>query len=160
MASIGLGRTINGSLTSDDSKYSDSGYSFDRYDFTGLDDYRQVNITVTRDISKSFEVILRNTTTGEIIDFKPDDFGSGKLSLNATTFPGIKYQVEVNGGGKGFSGTGGNALGNYTLSTSDGGKATSIISTNSVQATRGFEPVGVGTVGADGKFFHWQVVVV
>jgi hypothetical protein len=154
MASIGLGQTINGSLTSDDSKYSGSGYSFDRYDFTGLDDYRQVNITVTRDIGKSFEVILRNATTGEIIDFKPDDFGAGKLSLNATTFPGIKYQVEVNGGGDGFFGTAkGNDFGNYTLSTANGGKATSIVSTNSVQATRGFETVGVGTVGADGKFF-------
>ncbi len=154
MASIGLGQTINGSLTSDDSKYSGSGYSFDRYEFTGLDDYRQVNITATRDIGKSFEVILRNATTNEIVDFKLDDFGAGKLSLNATTFPGIKYQVEINGGGDGFFGTAkGNDLGNYTLSTSDGGKATSIISTNSAQVSRGFETVSVGTVGADGKFF-------
>jgi Domain of unknown function (DUF4114) len=154
MASIGLGQTINGSLTSDDSKYSGSGYSFDRYDFTGLDDYRQLNVTVTRDIGKSFEVILRNATTGEIVDFKSDDFGAGKLSLNATTFPGIKYQVEVNGGSDGFFGTAkGNDFGNYTLSTANGGKATSIISTGSVQVTRGFNTVSVGTVGADGKFF-------
>ncbi len=152
MADIRLGQTIAGSLTSDDSKYTD-GYSFDQYDFTGLDDYRQLNVTVTRDLGKSFEVILRNAITGEIIDFKSSEFGTGKLSLNATTFPGIKYQVQVNGGGKGFSGTGGNALGNYTLSTSDGGKATSIVSTSGTQITRGFETVGVGTVGADGKFF-------
>ena len=154
MASIGLGQTINGSLTSDDSKYSGSGYSFDRYEFTGVDDYRQVNITVTRDTGKSFEVILRNATTGEIVNYNLDDFGTGKRSISATTFPGIKYQVEVNGGGDGLFGTAkGNDFGNYTLSTTNGGKATSIVSTNSVQVTSGYNTVAVGTVGADGKFF-------
>ncbi len=154
MASIGLGQTINGSLTSDDSKYSGSGYSFDRYDFTGVDDYRQVNITVTRDTGKSFEVILRNATTNEIVNYQLTDFGTGKLSLNATTVPGVKYQVEVNGGGNGLSGTfKGNDLGNYTLSTANGGKATSIVSTDKPQVRSGYDNVYVGTVGADGKFF-------
>jgi hypothetical protein len=154
MASIGLGQTINGSLTSDDSKYSDSGYSFDRYDLTGVDDYRQLNITVTRDTGKSFEVILRNATTNEIVNYNLTDFGAGKVSLNATTFPGIKYQVEVNGGGDGLFGTfKGNDLGNYTLSTVDGGKATSIVSTDKPQIRSGYDNVYVGTVGADGKFF-------
>lgn len=157
MASIGLGQTINGSLTSDDSKYdsgSVKGYSFDRYDFTGLDDYRQLNVTVTRDTGKSFEVILRNATTGKIVNYNLTDFGTGKLSLNATTFPGIKYQVEVNGGGNGLFGTfKGNDLGNYTLSTSDGGKATSIVSTDQPQIRSGNDNVYLGTVGADGKFF-------
>ncbi len=154
MASIGLGQTINGSLTSDDSKYSGSGYSFDRYEFTGVDDYRQVNITVTRDTGKSFEVILRNATTGEIVNYNLDDFGTGKRSISATTFPGIKYQVEVNGGGDGLFGTfKGNDFGNYTLSTVDGGKATSIVSTDKPQITSGYDNVYVGTVGADGKFF-------
>jgi Domain of unknown function (DUF4114) len=154
MASIGLGQTITGSLTSDDSKYSSSGYSYDRYDFTGLDDYRQLTINITRDIFKSFEVILRNTVTGEIVAAYIDDNGAGKGSLTATTFPGIEYQVEVNGGGNGLFGTvQGNDLGNYTLSTVDGGKATAIATTDKSQLSNLYSPVGVGTVGADGKFF-------
>jgi hypothetical protein len=157
MASIGLGQTITGSLTSDDLKYTDGtvkGYSFDRYDFTGLDDYRQLTINITRDIGKSFEVLLRNAVTGQIVASYSDDFGAGKGSLSATTFPGIKYQVEVNGGGNGLFGTfQGNDLGNYTLSTVDGGKATAIAATEKAQLSNNYYTVGVGTVGADGKFF-------
>jgi hypothetical protein len=155
MANIALGQTINGSLTSDDSKYAGSGYPFDRYDFTGLDDYRQLTITVTREIGKSFEILLKDAVTGELVAAEIDDYGAGKLTLKATTFPGIKYQVEVNGGSDGFFGTvKGGDLGNYTLSTEDGGKATSIVTTNKVQLSRGITgTVSVGTVGTDGKFF-------
>lgn len=155
MTNIALGQTINGSLTSDDSKYADSGYPVDRYDITGLDDYRQLTITVTRDIGKSFEVLLKDATTGELVAAEIDDYGAGKLTLKATTFPGIKYQLEVNGGSDGFFGTvKGGDLGNYTLSIEDSGKATSIVTTDKVQLSRGITgTVGVGTVGADGKFF-------
>jgi FG-GAP-like repeat len=160
MADITLGQTITGSLTSDDLKYDNSITVYDRYNFVGLDGARQVTINVNRNLFDSFNIALRNADTDEIVTYTTNAFGSGGSSISATTLPGVNYVVEVDA----FSGTFNfvtgtyydikNKFGPYTLSTVDGGKPTSIVTTNKVQ--QNLDNVGipvVGTVGADGKFF-------
>jgi FG-GAP-like repeat len=160
MADITLGQTITGSLTSDDPKYSNGITVYDRYNFVGLDDARQLTIKVNRNLFDGFEIVLRNADTGKVIDYTVDAIGSGSGSISATTFPGINYSLEVSDFNGDFSFVTGtyynitNGFGPYTLSTVDGGKATSIVTTDKVQ--RNLDNVGiprVGTVGADGKFF-------
>jgi Domain of unknown function (DUF4114) len=145
MADIALGQSINGSLTPDDSKFTGDPFTvFDRYTITGLDDYRQISLNFTNaNTITPLNMSLRDVNTGTIIASSEATFGGGKLSLRQTTYPGVKYEVLVSG-----------LSGNYTLSTTDGGKATSIISANPAP----LEPlqrgvIGAGTFGADGKFF-------
>jgi Domain of unknown function (DUF4114) len=146
MADIALGQSITGSLTPADLKFAGTNSVYDRYDFTGLDDFRQLSITVTRpNLFNPFNVELRDAETDQILAEAVDIIGGGKLSLSHTTYPGIKYKLIISGGD-----------GAYTVSTVDGGKATSIVSTSKVQTRLGGDArsiAGVGTVGADGKFF-------
>ncbi len=146
MVNIALGQSVTGSLTPDDLKFTNSNAVYDQYDFTDLDDFRQLGITVTRpNLFNPFNVELRDATTDQILAEAIDIIGGGKLSLNYTTFPGVKYKLLISGGN-----------GAYTLSTVNGGKATSIVSTSQVQTKLGGDArsiAGVGTVGADGKFF-------
>jgi Domain of unknown function (DUF4114) len=145
MADIALGQSINGSLTPDDSKFTGDPFTvFDRYTITGLDDYRQISLNFTNaNIVTPLNMSLRDLNTGTIIASSEAAIGGGKLSLRQTTYPGVKYEVLVSG-----------LSGNYTLSATDGGKATSIISASPAP----LEPlqrgvIGAGTFGADGKFF-------
>jgi hypothetical protein len=145
MADIALGQSINGSLTPDDSKFTGDSFNvFDRYTVTGLDDYRQISLNFTNSNTIApLSMSLRDINTGTIIASSEAAFGGGKLSLRQTTYPGVKYEVLVS-----------SLSGNYTLSTTDGGKATSIVSANPAP----LEPlqrgvIGAGTFGADGKFF-------
>jgi FG-GAP-like repeat len=152
MADIALGQSITGALTSDDPRYTGSTTVYDRYNFTGLDDFRQLTINVTRAVGNAFEIILRNADTGKIIAATTNYYGSGSAAISETTFPGINYLLEVNDASE--AGVGRNSFGSYTLSTVDGGKATSIVTTDTVQ--RSLNNIGipsVGTIGADGKFF-------
>jgi FG-GAP-like repeat len=160
MADITLGQTITGSLTSDDPKYSNGITVYDRYNFVGLDAARQLTIKVNRNLFDGFEIVLRNADTGKIIDYTIDAIGSGDASISATTFPGVNYSLDVSDFNADFSFFTGtyynisNGFGPYTLSTVDGGKATSIVTTDKVQ--RNLDNAGIpriGTVGADGKFF-------
>jgi FG-GAP-like repeat len=153
MADITLGQTIAGSLTSDDTKYTTGSAVFDRFNFTGLDGFRQLTINVTRAVGNQFEIILRNTANNEILAATTNYYGSGSSSINLTTFPGINYVLEVNDAADATLIVH-NSFGSYTLSTIDGGKATSIVTTNKVQQNLNNTGIpGVGTVGADGKFF-------
>jgi FG-GAP-like repeat len=153
MADISLGQSITGLLTSDDLKYTSGSAVYDRYNFTDLDNFRQLTINVTRPVGKSFEIILRNSTTGKIIAATTNYFGSGSASISATTFPGINYGIEVNDAADANIIVA-NSFGSYTLSTVDGGKATSIVTTSKVQKNLNNIGIpGVGTIGADGKFF-------
>jgi Domain of unknown function (DUF4114) len=146
MANITLGQSVTGSLTPTDTKFTGTNSVYDQYDFTGLDDYRQLDIIVTRpNLFNPFNVELRDAATDQILAEAVDIIGGGKLSLNYTTFPGVKYKLLISGGD-----------GAYTLSTVDGGKATSIVSTSQIQTQLGGDSrsiVSVGTVGTDGKFF-------
>jgi Domain of unknown function (DUF4114) len=146
MASIGLGQSITGSLTPTDTKFAGTNSVYDQYDFTDLDDYRQLGITVTRPtLLNPLNVELRDAVTDQILAEAVDPIGSGKSSLKYTTSPGVKYKLLISGGD-----------GGYTVSTVNGGKATSIVSTSQVQFVPGDDNrgiVGVGTVSADGGFF-------
>jgi FG-GAP-like repeat len=153
MADIILGQSITGSLTSDDPKYTNSATVYDRYNFIGLDSFRQLTINVTRAVGSAFEIILRNADTGKIIAAATNYYGSGSAAISETTFPGINYVLEVNDAAEATVIVR-NSFGSYTLSTVDGGKATSIITTNKVQQNLNNTGIpGVGTIGADGKFF-------
>jgi Domain of unknown function (DUF4114) len=142
MASIGLGQSVNGEFTTNDP--SSSGYRLDQYDITGLDDYRQLTIDLTA--SNTITPLLINlidTTTGTVVAVKEATVsGQGKISLSGTTVPGANYRLLVGG-----------QSGNYTVSTVNGGKATSLVSTTQGQDGRSQGIVTAGTVGASGKFF-------
>jgi Domain of unknown function (DUF4114) len=142
MANIPLGQTITGAFTADDPKVS--GYSIDQYDLIGLDDYRQLTIelTATNTITPLL-INLIDTTTGNVVATKEAVVsGQGKISLSNTTVPGASYRLAVGG-----------QSGSYTVSTVNGGKATSIVSTTQGQDGRSQGLVTAGTVGASGKFF-------
>jgi Domain of unknown function (DUF4114) len=142
MANIPLGQTITGAFTADDPKVS--GYSIDQYDLTGLDDYRQLTIelTCTNTITPLL-INLIDTTTGNVVAIKEAAVsGQGKISLSNTTVPGASYRLAVGG-----------QSGSYTVSTVNGGKATSIVSTTEGQSGRSQGLVTAGTVGTSGKFF-------
>jgi FG-GAP-like repeat len=153
MADITLGQSITGSLTSEDPKYTGSSTVYDRYNFTGLDSFRQLTITVNRDVGKAFEIILRNADTSKILAATTNYYGSGSAAISETTFPGINYLLEVNDAAESTVIVR-NSFGSYTLSTVDGGKATSIVTTDKVQQNLNNTGIpSVGTIGADGKFF-------
>lgn len=141
MASIGLGQSVNGEFTTDDP--SNSGYRLDQYDITGLDDYRQLTIDLTAS-NKSTPLLINliDTTTGNAVAVKELVTGQGKISLSNTTVPGASYRLLVGG-----------QSGSYTVSTVNGGKATSLVSTTQGQDGRSQGIVTAGTVGASGKFF-------
>jgi hypothetical protein len=141
MASIGLGQSVNGEFTTDDP--GSSGYRFDQYDITGLDDYRQLTIDLTAS-NKSTPLLINliDTTTGNVVASKEPIIGQGKTSLSNTTVPGASYRLLVGG-----------QSGSYSVSMVNGGKATSLVSTTQGQDGRSQGIVTAGTVGTSGKFF-------
>ncbi len=141
MANITLGQTITGAFTADDPK--SSGYSLDQYDLTGLDDYRQLTIDLTcTNKSTPLLINLIDIKTGKVVAVNELVTGQGQISLSGTTVPGASYRLLVGG-----------QSGSYTISTVDGGKATSIVSTTQGQNGRSQGLITAGTVGSSGKFF-------
>ena len=142
MTNLALSQTVSGAFTADDPK--SSGYSIDQYELTGLDDYRQLTIELTS--SNTIGPLLINlidTKTGKLVAIQETQvISQGKLSLSNTTVPGASYQLLVGG-----------QSGTYTVSTVDGGKATSLVSTTQPQNGRILSSVTAGTVGTSGKFF-------
>ena len=150
MTDIKLGQSIIGSFTSTDNKIADvtsllNGDYYDEYTISGLDSFRQVNITLDSAPTNSSDLVrVINTDTGAVLASSLGSSGS----LPFTTFPGLNYKIQVINNVK-------NTLGNYTLSLSDGGKATSIVSTDSsVIFSKGLVlGAQVGTVGTNGVYF-------
>ena len=142
MANIGLGQTITGAFTAEDPKRS--GYSFDEYDLTGLDDYRQLTIELTAtNTTTPLLINLIDTTTGNVVAVKEAAVNAqGKISLSSTTFPGGNYRLLVGG-----------QSGSYTVSTLDGGKATSLVTPFTARNNGDGSKTDVGTVGQNGQFF-------
>jgi hypothetical protein len=140
MADIKLGQSIVGALTSSDPKLNGSAY--DEYNISGLDPFRKVKISLDRP-SVAGETIVQviHSTTGDILNGAVS--ATGTLSLNGTSFPNGNYKIRVIG----------KNLGNYTLSLSDDGKATSIVSLLNTPNTSGIK-VRLGTVEADGTFLQ------
>ena len=149
MTEIKLGQSITGSFASIDSRKIDptsplNGAYFDEYNLSGLDDFRQLNITFQcpATTTSSTMLALIDTATGAIIA-ESTQAGSGTLSLLETTFPGINYQVRVTS----------SQLGDYQLSIADGGKATSIVSPYTPNSLDRNTSSIVGTIGQSGKYF-------
>ena len=148
MTEIKLGQSIIGSFTTNDLKRVDptstlNGAYYDEYDLSGLDDFRQLNITLQRATasgSTSLESI--DAATGATIA-QSIQAGTGALTLPETTFPGIRYKLRVTS----------SQLGDYQLSIADAGKATSIVSPHTPNVLDGKAHSIVGTIGQSGKYF-------
>lgn len=149
MTEIKLGQSIAASLTSNDTKVADipnsiNGYYYDEYTVSGLDAFRQVNVAIDFPLYKTAtaEVLLVNADTNTV--FSSTFFSGLKKSFDYTTFPGVNYKIQVIGSN----------FGDYTLTLNDGGKATSIVSPDSVVFFKGVNSQSqVGTVGASGVYF-------
>jgi hypothetical protein len=140
MADIKLGQSIVGTLTSSDPKLN--GSTYDEYNISGLDPFRKVKISLDRpSVAGETTVQVIHSTTGDILNGAVS--ATGTLSLNGTSFPNGNYKIRVIG----------KNLGNYTLSLSDDGKATSIVSLLNTPNTSGIK-VRLGTIEADGTFLQ------
>jgi Domain of unknown function (DUF4114) len=142
MANIALGTSFTGAFTADDPKRG--SYSLDQYDLTGLADYQQLTIELTAtNTTTPLLINLIDTKTGNIVAVKEAAVnGQGKISLSSTTLPGGSYRLEVGG-----------QSGSYTVSTINGGKATSIVTPLTARNNGDGSKTDVGTVGENGQFF-------
>ena len=140
MADIKLGQSIVASLSSNDL----NGAYYSEYDLPGLDSFRQLNITVQSPAgtTTSTTLALIDTATGSVLA-QTIQAGAGTLTLNETTFPGIAYKIRVTNPN----------LGEYQLSLTDGGKATSIVSPYTANVLDGNTNSLVGTIGQSGTYF-------
>jgi Domain of unknown function (DUF4114) len=149
MTDIKLGQSISASFASTDAQSVDptnplnSTYA-NEYNLPGLDSFRQLKITVQRPAGTT------NSTTLELIDVATGDIiaqsiqtGAGTLSLSVTTFSSINYKVRVANA----------SLGDYQLSLTDGGKATSIVSPQVANILDNTTNSLVGTIGQSGTYF-------
>jgi Domain of unknown function (DUF4114) len=142
MVNIALGKSITGAFTADDPKRA--GYSVDQYDLTDLVDYQQLTIELTAtNITTPLLINLIDTKTGNVVAVKEAAVsGQGKISLSSTTLPGGSYRLLVGG-----------QSGSYTVSTVNGGRATSIITPLTARNNGDGSKTDVGTVGTSGQFF-------
>ena len=140
MADIKLGQSIVASLSSNDL----NGAYYSEYDLPGLDSFRQLNITVQSPAGTTTRTTLAliDTATGSVLA-QTIQAGAGTLTLNETTFPGIAYKIRVTNPN----------LGEYQLSLTDGGKATSIVSPYTANVLDGNTNSLVGTIGQSGTYF-------
>jgi Domain of unknown function (DUF4114) len=138
MADIKLGQSIAGSLISSDLNLNGSAY--DEYDIADLDTFRQVKINLERP-SGVGKIIVRvvNSATGAVLNEATSL--SDKISLNGTSFPGINYKIQVIG----------EKFGDYQLSLTDGGRASSIVS-SLIGKNSGQVKIRLGTIGTSGTF--------
>jgi hypothetical protein len=136
MTDIKLGQSIAGSLTSIDPKLNGSPY--DEYNIAELDPFQKIKISLYRpSLAGETTVQVIHSITGEILNGAVSS--TGTLSLTGTSFPDANYKIRVIG----------KNLGEYTLSLSDDGKASSIVSLLNT-SNIGDVKVRLGTVEADG----------
>ncbi len=142
MANIALGTSFTGAFTAADPKRG--SYSLDQYELTGLQDYQQLTIELTStNTTTPLLINLIDTKTGNVVAAKEAAVnGQGKISLSSTTLPGGSYRLLVGG-----------QSGSYTVSTVDGGKATSIVTPLTARNNGDGSKTDVGTVGSNGQFF-------
>lgn len=140
MTDIKLGQSIAGSLTSIDPKLNGSPY--DEYNIAELDPFQKIKISLYRpSLAGETTVQVIHSITGEILNGAVSS--TGTLSLTGTSFPDANYKIRVIG----------KNLGEYTLSLSDDGKASSIVSLLNT-SNIGDIKVRLGTVEADGTFLQ------
>jgi Domain of unknown function (DUF4114) len=149
MTDIRLGQSISASFSSTDTKNQNAtslfnGAYYDEYNLSGVDSFRQLNITVQRPQGTTSSTILEliDIATGEIIATTSHD-GAGAFTLSETTFPGINYKLRLLNA----------SFGDYQLSLTDGGKATSIVSPHTPNPLDGNTNSLVGTIGQSGQYY-------
>ncbi len=154
MPSIALNQVVQGSFTSTDPKIDGTSF-YDEYDLpTNLTTYNGISIafdpvntsnntpgtTIVSLINAATNAVL---ATSNAIGFAASSF-QGLGLIDQTIAPGVKYKIRVSN----------NTLsnGNYSLSLTDGGAATSILSFGFLGAN-GTAGAQYGTVNATGKYF-------
>jgi hypothetical protein len=149
MTNIKLGQSISASFSSTDTKNQNAasplnGVYYDEYDLSGLDSFRQLNITVQRPQGTVTPTTLEliDIATGDILATTSHD-GAGAFTLSETTFPGINYKLRLLNA----------SFGDYQLSLADGGKATSIVSPHTPNAIDNHTNSLVGTIGQSGQYY-------
>ena len=137
MTNIGLGQTIDGSLSSTDTNNPEKLGSFsDDYTLTGVSNWQQVQVNMDSTAIDSY-LQLVNASTGEVIAFNDGFTPDNKNSqLKFTVIPGVNYAIRATS----FNA---NETGNYTIKTSSLGTASSLVVTERGRA---------GTVDPLGRF--------
>ena len=136
MTNISLGQTIDGSLSSTDTKNPKRlGSFFDDYTLTGVSNWQQVQVNMDSTAIDSY-LQLVNASTGEVIAFSDDLIKGGKNSqLKFTVIPGVNYVIRATN----FNAT---QTGNYTFKTSSLGTASSLVVTRNGQEAGTVDPLG------------------
>jgi Domain of unknown function (DUF4114) len=150
MADITLGTPIAGSIAITDPKLTApnplESFNFDEYNIAGLPSFNQVEITVTPDAALGASggaIQVVNAATGVVLT-QNGFFGVTPRVVSGTSFPGINYKVNIVGAG----------VGNYTLTMTDAGRATSIITPLTARDNGdGTTQTDVGTVGPNSELF-------
>jgi hypothetical protein len=137
MTNITLGKTINESLSSTDTKNPKKLGSFsDDYTLTGISNWQRVQVNMDSTAIDSY-LQLVNASTGEVIDYN-DDISEQNLNsrLSFTNVPGVDYIIRATSGvlrpGKG----------DYTLNTTSLGIASSLVVTENGQEAGTVDPLG------------------
>lgn len=136
MTNIGLGQTIDGSLSSTDTKNPKRLGSFsDDYTLTGISNWQQVQVNMDSTAIDSYLQLI-NTSTGEVITYNDGLIKNGKNSqLKFTVIPGINYAIRATSFFE-------NETGNYNFKTSSLGTASSLVVTRNGQEAGTVDPLG------------------
>ncbi|WP_445246754.1 hypothetical protein [Microcoleus sp. OTE_8_concoct_300] len=136
MTNIGLGQTIDGSLSSTDAKNPKRLGSFsDDYTLTGVSNWQQVQINLdSTDLDSYLQLV--NASTGEVITYNDGLIKNGNNSqLKFTVIPGVNYTIRATSF---FD----NEIGNYNFKTSSLGIASSLVVTKNGQEAGTVDPLG------------------
>jgi hypothetical protein len=155
MTDITLGQTIQGSFTSTDPKI-DNYYYYDEYNLPSkLTSYNNISIvfnperkTTSTNTPGITTITLINAATNAVLATDTVD-GSGSSSslrglIDQTISPGIQYKIRVANSNL--------SNGNYSLSLTDEGAATSLVSFGNI-STNGTDGYQIGAINAAGKYF-------
>jgi hypothetical protein len=137
MTNIDLGQTIDGSLSSTDTKNPKKLGSFsDDYTLTGVSNWQQVQVNMDSTAAIDSYLQLINASTGEVIAFNDDLINGSKNSqLSFTVVPGVNYAIRA-------TSLNANETGNYTFKTSSLGTASSLVVTRNGQEAGTVDPLG------------------
>jgi uncharacterized repeat protein (TIGR01451 family) len=145
MTNISLGQTIDGSLSSTDTKNPTLSSRFsDDYTLSGFSNWQQVEVNMNSTAINSY-LQLVNASTGTVISdenklIAANDYDYGNSKLTFTVFPGVNYAIRA-------TSLNANETGNYTLKTSLSGTASSVINIEDTRLS-----THIGTVDPLGNF--------
>jgi len=136
MTNIGLGQTINGSLSSTDlNNTKRSGGFEDDYTLGGLSNWQQVQVNLDSTAIDSY-LQLVNASTGRVITENDDSGGSRNSQLSFTKVPGVDYIIRATSANSG-------EIGNYTINTISLGIASSLVVTGNGQEAGTVDPLDI-----------------